>query len=130
MHGGKTAISVAAMKKLIEVATDATPGSEVKEKLWEKENPYEARYGENWRREIWNCQLLNHYMPVDFMITHLVKEGNRVFKDTKHKRDWFFYHDALKIMIDRSTVGWMRTQVDENGRSYYDRWLLPQNGLN
>ena len=33
-------------------------------------------------------------------------------------------------MIDRSTVGWMRTQVDENGRSYYDRWLLPQNGLN
>ena len=129
-HDGRTVIGIKPMEKLISAAKDASPGAEDVDKLWDKPNPYEARYGEHWRREIWKCPLLNHYMPIDFMITHLIEDGNRVFKDTKYEKNWVFYHDALKIMIDKTTVQWMREQKDEHGVTYYERWLLPEMGLN
>ena len=55
-------------------------------------NPYEARYGDEWR----------HKMPRSFGVTsvkvlvdHVIDEGNRLFADTRFANTWCIYHDAL-----------------------------------
>ncbi|EJK60291.1 hypothetical protein THAOC_19380 [Thalassiosira oceanica] len=44
-------------------------------------------------------------------------------------QDWKIYHDALSIMFEKTTVQWMRTNKFQ-GKSYYDRLVLPQLGVN
>ena len=47
---------------------------------------------------------------------------------TKHKKDWYFYHDALTLMTSEKTISWMSKKID--GVTVQKRWLTPQFDLN
>lgn len=86
------------------------------------ENPYERKYGANWKKEIANCTMLNSFMCITSMIEHIIKECTEFYRGGPHEDDWYFYHDALSLMTAKETIRWM-TEKD-----YYKRWLLPVNG--
>ena len=56
-------------------------------------------------------------------------QTKRMMVGTTHQDDWFFYHDALSLMISKGTMDWMEKTVID-GVSIKDRWLVPQNGVN
>ena len=64
------------------------------------------------------------------MIEHIVLESAKLFKGTTHESDWVFYHDALNLLTATSTIEWMKETYDNDGKSYYDRWIHPMGGLN
>ena len=48
---------------------------------------------------------------------------------TVHKKYWYFYHDALFLIIAAATMKWMvETMID--GLSVKDIWLVSQNEAN
>ena len=69
------------------------------------------------------------HVCVTKVVQHIIKESAEHFKGTVHEKDWFFYHDALSLMTAADTIAWMKKQIFE-GKTYYDRWVLPLHGLN
>ena len=59
----------------------------------------------------------------------MIEASAEFFMGTTHEKDWLFYHDSLSLMTAKDTQAWMKTQFHD-GVSYYDRWILPMNGLN
>jgi hypothetical protein len=57
------------------------------------------------------------------LVEHIVVETERLMKGTQHKDDWMFYHDALTLMTAKETIVWMKE------KGYFERWILPANGL-
>ena len=54
------------------------------------------------------------------MIEHIYKESELLYKETIHRDDWWFWHDALSLMTAKETVAWMKE------KGYYHHWLLPE----
>ena len=42
------------------------------------------------------------------MVTHIYKESEKVMKGTDHENDWYFYHNALSMMMSANTIAWMK----------------------
>jgi hypothetical protein len=87
------------------------------------ENPYLSLYGEEWEETIKRSASLGAYVSIADMIEFMVGESQRVMTGTHHEDDWFFYHDALSLMMAKETIEWMRK------KDYLRRWLLPINQL-
>jgi hypothetical protein len=45
------------------------------------------------------------------MIEFMVGESQRVMEGTYHEDDWFFYHDALSLMMATQTIEWMKKKI-------------------
>jgi len=60
---------------------------------------------------------------VTHLVEHMVTECKRFFAGTRYSQNWMFYHDALSLMTAKDTVAWMKA------KGYYERWILPENGL-
>ena len=87
---------------------------------WQSRNPYISKYGEQWEVFIRNSQALCDVVSIRHVVTHIFTESPA-----------YVYHDALSLMTSASTRAWMKTQGgDHRLGSFYDRWILPKNGLN
>jgi len=85
------------------------------------ENPFLSRYGEDeWEARIDATTPLCNYICVTDMVEHIVSESRALVNEGD---DFFFYHDALKLMTAHDTIAWMKE------KGYYKHWILPQLGL-
>jgi hypothetical protein len=82
-----------------------------------------------WEKMMGLSRLMSPYNCVTELVTHIYKESERAMKGTAHEKDWVFYHDALSLMTSQETVKWKENTFGENGESYYDRWIMPENEL-
>lgn len=73
-------------------------------------NPYESKFGQDWRTAIKTSVTLSGCICVTELIEKMVSEGAAVMKGTKHKADWVFYHNALSLLVAKDTVQWMKEQ--------------------
>ena len=87
-------------------------------------NPYEAKYGtDSWYAQIRSSTLLSSFVCISKMVEHIVVETAQIYKGTKNKDNWMFYHDALSLMTAKETIKWMKE------KDYLKRWILPVGGL-
>ena len=86
------------------------------------ENPYQAKYGGNWRSVIGSTVFMKRYMCVTELVRKMYEASEIAFRGTTHEDTWFFYHDALAQMTAKSTIQWMKDNTN------YNRWLIPQLG--
>ena len=87
-------------------------------------NPYKERYGDTWEEEISKTVFMKQHMCIRELVQKIHDRSKEAFQGTVHESDWFFYHDALSQLTAKSTVDWMKQE------GYYQRWLIPQLGLN
>jgi hypothetical protein len=66
---------------------------------------------------------MSPYVCVAKMIEHIVAESASMFKGTRYKDSWVFYHDALSLTTAKETVERMKE------KGFHERWLLPVMGL-
>ena len=86
-------------------------------------NPYISKYGDEWEREIKKSVTFSTSVIITDYVEHIMKESERVMKDTKHSEDWMVYHDALTLMTAKENNEWMRQ------KGYLKRWILPTDDL-
>ena len=55
------------------------------------------------------------------LIPFMMKEAEKLMKESVHEDDLFIVHDALVLMTAKETIIWMRE------KNYFHRWLLPMN---
>lgn len=67
---------------------------------------------------------MRQYCCIRDLVQHIHDRSKEAFAGTNHEQSWYFYHDALKQLTEKSTVEWMKKM------GYYERWLIPQMGLN
>ena len=88
------------------------------------DNPYESKYGNNWKEKIRESVLMKQYVCIRDLIQHIHDCSMEAFLSTPYDNTWYFYHDALKQKTAKSTVAWMKD------KGFYKQWLIPQLGLN
>jgi hypothetical protein len=116
------------MTDLCNLASKSPAGSYPESTDYRKaENPYQARYGDAWKSKI--KEAIKGKVCITDFVKHMMEETDRMMADTVHCEDWMVYHDALSLMTDNSCREWMKTQTIR-GKTYYERWVLPENGLN
>jgi hypothetical protein len=91
-------------------------------------NPYESRYGSDWETHLKQATALSPYVNIKDIILYMCDESQTLMEGTTHQDSWFFYHDALSLMTNKTTKDWMR-QTMFRGKSIFSRWLVPQNNL-
>ena len=87
------------------------------------DNPYQARYGGEWKAKLKAVLLSHGFVSVADLVDHIVAESEAVMAGTMHQGDWVFYHDALSLMTAKKTIQYMED------KGVLKRWLLPMNGL-
>jgi hypothetical protein len=87
-------------------------------------NPIQSRYGEDWLNNLKCSTMMSPYVCVTDMIENIIEDSKRHLKESS-MRITVFYHYALALMTAKETMIWMKEQ-----KGYYDRWILPANGLN
>ena len=121
----ETGLTTAFVRKLHLQALEAEEGdppTEVNHLI--ADNPYESRYGEEWKSEIKKVKRMKKFICVTDLVQHICDETAKAYKGTKHEDDWLFYHDALTQMTDKKTIAWMEEQ------GLLHRWIRPVLGLN
>jgi hypothetical protein len=90
------------------------------------ENPYEKRYGDNWREEIKKVSRsgLTRIVCVTELIEHIDTHTKNAYKGTPFADNYYWAHDALSQMCDDDAIAWMKQ------KGYYKRWIKPELGLN
>ena len=121
-----TNLTITKLTKLKETSEKSQSGacSHVVVDYTKMENPYEARFGENWIDKIKKVQLLPPYVCVTCLVEHLVNATKKVMCGTLYEGKEFFSHDALSLMTAHDTVEWMKE------KDYYRYWLLLMLGCN
>ena len=124
-------VSIAKLTQLRQQAREAKVGSfdRVPTDYRAAENPYRARFGDLWEEEIAKHGKLKANCCVTSLWTHIMNATRKMFEGTIHANTWVVYHDALKQLTDARTIEWMKNQFIQ-GKSFYDRWLVPREGLN
>ena len=92
--------------------------------LQKEDNPYMARFGENWLNEMKKVQFMQPYICVTELINHMVSATTKVMKGTKYEGKGLFFHDTLSLITAKETVRWMK----EN--DVYKYWIIPELGCN
>ena len=86
-------------------------------------NPYEARFGDNWKQEIEKASSMSPYVCISRLVEHMVEATKEVFVGTTYEDNFVFYHDALSLMTSKETKAWM------SQKGYLKYWILPEQGL-
>ena len=96
-----------------------------------KYNPYKALYGDEWETKISRCVYMSSFVPITDLIDHVYEHTRQAFVGSDHELDFFFYHDAISLMTSSCSIEYMKkTPGATEGKSIYDHWLLPVEGLN
>jgi hypothetical protein len=125
LHGKLSRVPLAGLVAAVEQASTECQEGERPEKVdyRQHDNPYEARYGNNWESELKKATQMQAYVCVTDMIEHIVQESKAAMEGTAHEEDWMFYHDALSLMTAADSIEWMRE------KDYLRRWILPEADL-
>mmetsp|Transcript_4256 Transcript_4256/g.12014 ORF Transcript_4256/g.12014 Transcript_4256/m.12014 type:complete len:187 (+) Transcript_4256:249-809(+) len=88
-------------------ATDGNPPKDTdyrdKESNGGYSSPYEALgrargYGDNWRDFLWKESPYHKgFMCIKKLVTHIMKETEKMFIGTTHEKDFLLYHDAPSL---------------------------------
>jgi hypothetical protein len=112
------------LKAAWDIAQTALPGSPPPKIDYRKhDNPYEARFGDNWESEIRKHKNLSSFVPVTDYILDIYNEGRRIYHGTDYEASWMFYHDALNQMTEKDTMKWMQE------KGILKHWILPEQML-
>ena len=76
-------------------------------------NPYEARYGKDWKEKLKASYQMKPFTDIRDLILHIVNTTKKAGKK-------FFYHDALSLMTAKESIDFM----NENG--FLEMWITPQ----
>ena len=114
----------AMMKKIIDetsnVLTSAPPNTVYH---LDSSNPYESKFGPDWRKEIDETKEMSPYRSVRDMVRHMYNVSKELYVGTEHEDSWLFYHDALKLMTATGTIDWMKEE------GIYKHWIKPEFGI-
>ena len=89
------------------------------------ENPFEKKYGENWRYYLENyCKSMKKYLCITELVNFVYNESKKIMKNTQYENNWYFYHDALPLFVNEQC----RKYMEQKG--ILKHWLLPENDLN
>ena len=119
-------ISVKFLKTYQDQARKATDGKSPFPKNFDwvagNANPYEKRYGSNWRNVIKKVSRsgLTRFRCVTELVEHIDRETAKCFAGTPYAKNYYWSHDALKQMCDKRCTAWMKE------KGYYDRWIKPE----
>ena len=100
------------------------------------DNPYEARFGENWRDHLTTTpgSLCKKFKSTHHLIDHLIAEGNKLFAGTDRADTWLIYHDHLKILWEKQTINYMKSlkcpTPDNPERTWFDRFIKIEGRFN
>ena len=72
-------------------------------------NPYEAKFGDDWEIHLRKSCALSPYVPITDVIQFMCEESQRLMVGTYHEHDWYFYHDALSYMTAKEAKESMKT---------------------
>jgi hypothetical protein len=112
------------LKKLMQQASNCSEESKPEVQDYRaSDNPYQARYGDEWEEKIGATCFMSAYVCVTHLVEWIVSSCKEMFKGTTHEEDWVFYHDALSQLTAKETINWMKA------KGYYDRWIHPVNEL-
>ena len=127
----QTGLSTNALASVCRKADTALPGSYPNPVTDHRAaaNPYKSWFGDEHISKIECCAALSPFVCITKLVLHIMYQTKRMMVGTTHQDDWFFYHDALSLMISKGTMDWMEKTVID-GVSIKDRWLVPQNGVN
>ena len=64
--------------------------------------PPQSRYGDDWESHL---PQRFKFTSVEVLMDWTIKEGNRLFADTRFKNTWCIYHDALSQWWERGEGG-------------------------
>ena len=107
----KSTISLTSIQKFYNQASTANPGACPPDTNYLfANNPYEARYGDNWRAEIKKVRFMSKYCDIRDLVRHIHDTTRDAFKGTKHEQTYQFYHDALITMTDKDCLEWMEQE--------------------
>ena len=84
------------------------------------DNPYLARYGDDWENKISESVTCKKYCSIFHLIDHMFIETEKVFQNTKHENDWMIYHDALSLFTSKESTDYMQA------KGYTQHLILPQ----
>ena len=56
------------------------------------------RFGKKWEAKLKTCTQMKPFVLITNYVTWIVTETEKTFVGTTHKKDWFFYHNALSLM--------------------------------
>jgi hypothetical protein len=89
-------------------------------------NPYETRYGTEWRSEMkkYSRSGLGRFVCVTDLIEHIDRETAKCFEKTPYANNYYWSHDALSQMCDKRCTEWMIK------KGFYERWIKPELGCN
>ena len=94
-------------------------------------NPYLAKFGENeWENRIRKSPLLRKVLPVSDLIVHMANCTTEAMKGNQFEGKGLFFHDALSQLTEKETTRWMKNNMHEDGRTYYNMWITPVLGCN
>ena len=54
---------------------------------------------------------MNKYMCITDICDFVYEQSKKIMKGTKHKNDWFFYHDALPLFVNKDCRAYMKKKV-------------------
>ncbi len=88
------------------------------------DNPYQARYGDDWENEIKKVVGMSKFKLIEDFIEEMFEKTADAYKGTIYEDNFMIYHDALSQMTTKETQDWMQE------KGYLDRWILPVLGCN
>ena len=71
---------------------------------------YESRFGASCKERMAKCAALSKQCCVTEMVTHIIRESEKIYANTPFKDSWMFYHDALSLMTAKDCREWMKNQ--------------------
>jgi hypothetical protein len=89
----------------------------------QSENPWKARYGDDWEEKLDQSGLMSAYCSIKTLVENMISECKSMFKGRTHEHDWIFYHHVLSLLTAHETVAWIKQE------GYYEQWILPELGL-
>ena len=77
---------------------------------------WQARYGRRWKQEVKNKlgRGANAVCCVTDLMDHAIREGNRLFRNTRYHNNWIIYHDALSAWWSKGAQEYMRSKRFED----------------
>ena len=87
-------------------------------------NPYEAKYGQQWRQMIKNVSSMRRYVSIKDLVTHIDSATREIFRGTVNHDTYMWSHDALTQLMDNECQQWMKE------KGFLDKWIVPVLGCN
>ena len=114
-------VGMASLNKWWTQAKTASAGCCVFVDYTAAENPFQERYGEDWKKK---CSFLSRFVLVNDFIDFMFTEAKNVMKGTVHEQDYVVFHDALSLFTGKEPVAYMKE------KGYWDKLVRPMLGIN